>query len=108
MMSGFNRWDVWLAEVKYEDSDEVKERPVLIYNETEVFIVGFKGTSSIRKGDDEYTLIDWKKAGLLHETNFRLSKKLRIEKSKFKRKIGTITKNDRIIIEFRLRYFEGK
>ena len=29
----FFRWDIWIAKVKYEDSEEVKVRPVLIETE---------------------------------------------------------------------------
>ncbi len=101
-MPRFLKWDIWLAKVKFEDSDDVKTRPVLIYNETKAFVISFKGTSSLRTGDDEYTVVDWARAGLEHETNFRLGKTISIEKDKFVRRIGALTENDRIRLQFRL------
>ena len=41
----FFRWDIWIAKVKYEDSEEVKVRPVLIVNGMERCVLSLKITS---------------------------------------------------------------
>lgn len=60
------KWEVWLANVMYEDQLNLsKNRPVVIYSQTECFILSLKVSSqNPRTYRDDYELKKWKEAGL--------------------------------------------
>ena len=96
------RYDIWQAKVKFEESDEAKERPVLIWN-NQVFLVAYKMTGTDRGDDqDEYRIRYWKVAGLTKPTSVRLRKVLRLEKGDLLYKIGELDKRERLNFEFRI------
>ena len=96
------RYDIWQAKVKFEESDEAKERPVLIWN-NQVFLVAYKMTGTDRGDDqDEYRIRYWKEAGLTKPTSVRLRKVLRLEKGDLLYKIGDLDKRERLNFEFRI------
>lgn len=99
----FKRWEIWWAKVKFEDSEEVKRRPVLIINSNVVAIIAYKMTSTNR-GDKSpnYQVREWKAAGLTKETSIRFDKVLRLNASDFDTKIGELTERDRLLISNRL------
>lgn len=96
------RFDIWQARVRFEDSAEVKERPVLIWNQ-QAFLVAYKLTGTDR-GDhrDEYRIRYWREAGLTKPTSIRLRKVLRLEESDLLYKIGELDKRERLLFEFRI------
>lgn len=96
------RYDIWQAKVKFEESDEAKKRPVLIWN-NQVFLVAYKMTGTDRGDDqDEYRIRYWKEAGLTKPTSVRLRKVLRLEKGDLLYKIGELDKRERLNFEFRI------
>ena len=96
------RYDIWQAKVKFEESDEAKERPVLIWN-NQGFLVAYKMTGTDRGDDqDEYRIRYWKEAGLTKPTSVRLRKVLRLEKGDLLYKIGELDKRERLNFEFRI------
>ena len=96
------RYDIWQAKVKFEESDEAKERPVLIWN-NQVLLVAYKMTGTDRGDDqDEYRIRYWKEAGLTKPTSVRLRKVLRLEKGDLLYKIGELDKRERLNFEFRI------
>ena len=96
------RYDIWQAKVEFEESDEAKERPVLIWN-NQVFLVAYKMTGTDRGDDqDEYRIRYWKEAGLTKPTSVRLRKVLRLEKGDLLYKIGELDKRERLNFEFRI------
>ena len=96
------RYDIWQAKVKFEESDEAKERPFLIWN-NQVFLVAYKMTGTDRGDDqDEYRIRYWKEAGLTKPTSVRLRKVLRLEKGDLLYKIGELDKRERLNFEFRI------
>lgn len=97
-----NRYEIWSAKVKFEDSSEVKERPVLIWND-QTFLIVYKMTGTDR-GDDleEYRIKYWKEAGLTKPTSIRLRKVLKLEKRDLIRKIGELDRRERLAFEFRI------
>lgn len=40
------RYEIWMANVKFEDSPEVKQRPVMIWNDCAYVIVAYKLTGT--------------------------------------------------------------
>lgn len=97
------RWDIYWAYVKYEESDEVKRRPVLIINSTVAAIISFKMTSKDR-GDEppEYEVREWKEAGLPVQTYVRCDKPIRLSERDLDGKIGQLTERDRLLLGLRL------
>lgn len=87
--------------MKFEDTDEIKERPVMIWNDR-AFVMAFKMTSADR-GDnrEEFKLNYWKEAGLEKPTSIRITKILRLENNDFIRRIGRLDSRD--ILRFELR-----
>lgn len=98
----YKRWEIWWAKVKFEDSEEVKRRPVLIID-SNIVAIAFKMTSTDR-GDrpPNYQVREWKEAGLTKETSIRLDKVLRLKPNDFDSKIGELTERDKLIISNRL------
>lgn len=101
-----NKWEVWWARVKFEDSEEVKKRPVIIYDNKVTYIVSFKVTShEVRKNfKGEYEIIKWQKAGLAKPSVVRLSRMLKMLESDFIEKIGDLDDIDIYGIETLVRF----
>lgn len=101
-MAKINKWQVWLAHVKYEDSPTVQERPVLIIGNT-AYVMAYKMTTTDR-GDNEreYQLKDWRGAGLAFQTSVRLQKVLHLEERDLIRQLGELQPIDRLSIELRI------
>ena len=95
----YRKWDVYLANVKYEDIEESKIRPVLILqNGSMVTIDCLKMTSQPpRRG--EYTLQKWKEAGLKKQTVVRISKLLQLDSSQIIKRIGRLDLVDIIALD---------
>ena len=96
-------WEIHWAFVKFEDSDEVKRRPVLIINESRAVIVSLKMTGTDR-GDNirEYRIDEWMEAGLSKPTSVRLDKILYLQKSDLDGKIGELQERDKLRIGLRM------
>lgn len=96
------RYEIWQAKVRFEESDEVKERPVMIWN-NQMFLVAYKMTGTDRGDDqDEYRIRHWEEAGLTKPTSIRLRKVLRLTKEDLLYKIGELDKRERLLFEFRI------
>ena len=89
----YKKWDIWLAKIKFEDSQEIKARPVLIVQGDAVFVLSLKMTSQA-KHSDTYSILEWKKAGLLKPTYIRLSKFMKLQNNDFVHKIGRLSEVD--------------
>ena len=97
----FFRWDIWIAKVKYEDSEEVKVRPVLIVNGMERCVLSLKITSHTPREsfDGEYQVVEWEKAGLIKPSTIRIGKRIILPEEAFIKKIGRLTDIDRTNVE---------
>ena len=97
-----SRYDIWWANVRFEDSEEIKQRPVLIWGEY-AYIVAFKMTSVDRGDDrDEYSIKYWREAGLNKPTSIRIKKVLKLTKTDLVSKIGELDFRDRLMFECRI------
>lgn len=93
-----SQWDIYLANVPFEDVPQSKVRPVLVIDDTAVIIDCIKMTSKPpRRG--EYVLKDWENAGLHKQTAVRISKRLRLEKARLIKQIGKLQLNDIVEIQ---------
>lgn len=89
-------WDVWWAYVKFDDSPEIKRRPVVVLQTGEIVIVALKVTSHEERntyGDIDITY--WKAAGLSKPSTVRASFLLELEHGAFDGKIGELHPLDR-------------
>ena len=87
------KWEIWYARFKYEETNEYKERPVVILENKIVYpiLVSKITTHEPRKNfKGEYKIIEWGKAGLDRESTIRLSQRLRLEEKDFVSKIGKL------------------
>ena len=91
-----NKWELWLARVKFEDSDEIKVRPVIIFDNKVAYIVSFKVTThdARKRFNGEYVIVKWKEAGLTKPSVVRLSRMLKMKESDFLKKIGDLEDTD--------------
>ena len=96
MTSEPQKWEVWLAKVKFEDTNDVKKRPVLVCDVQSSYIISLKMTGQKPRSNyyGEYALNDWQIAGLRKPTTVRCSKKLRLFSSDFIHKIGRCSAKD--------------
>lgn len=83
------KWEIYWAEVQFEDVPQSKKRPVLILDDQGVLVLGLKLTSH-KPRDGEYGLKKWKESGLTKPTTVRVSKKLRLSQTDIKGKIGKL------------------
>ncbi len=103
MSGNIKQWDIWWADVKFEETDEVKRRPVLIVNPQKVFVMALKMTSRNR-GDniEEYRVRDWRSSGLSKPTFIRLRHYLRLQNNEIVSYIGQLSPRDILLIQQRL------
>lgn len=96
-----NQWDVYLADVPFEDLPRTKVRPVIVLEDSVVIVDCLKMTSQPPR-PGEYVLKYWKEAGLLKQTTVRISKRLELKPQAFRKYLGTVHILDRLEIEKRL------
>lgn len=95
------RWDVYIADVPFEDLPRSKVRPVIILEDEVVLIDCLKMTSHPPR-DGEYALQKWQEAGLHKPTTVRISKRLVLPPDAFRKRIGALQPVDIIEIQKRL------
>lgn len=107
-MAEYNRWDIWEADVPFEDKNRSKKRPVVILSEKEAIVLSLKMTSHeprYKKLEGEYELLKWKEAGLIKPTVVQCSKLLRLDKDAITdKKYGRLLAADIIGLTQMLKY----
>lgn len=98
----YNRWDILLADVPFDDQPETKVRPVLVLGE-DVHVLDCLKMTSKPPRPGEYLLRKWSEAGLRKPTVVRIGKRLSLGKCRIRKKIGTLHPADAIEIENRMR-----
>ena len=104
MITGINivkykKWEIWFAKVKFEDSDEIKKRPVLILGEKNGFILSLKITTHTSRDSSDYALKYWAKAGLEKESVVMTSRVLLLNDDDLIRCFGRISEYDMLQIQ---------
>lgn len=102
MRTTLKKYDIWLAKVFFEDSEDYKERPVLILNNTVVLISAYKITSKGKTGAIQSPIKQWKEAGLDKESYIVYEKALRLERTMLIRKLGRLQIADIYALEMKL------
>ncbi len=92
------RWEVYLADVPFEEQADSKVRPVLLLGACAAVIDCLKMTGqSPRPG--EYVLQKWEEAGLRKPTTVRISKRLALPENRLRRRLGMLQPVDIMEIE---------
>jgi len=93
------KWEVWFAKVKFEDSDEIKKRPVLILGEKNGFAISLKITTHTPRYYSDYLLKHWTRAGLDKESVVMTSKTLLLNDDDLVQCFGRISEYDMLQIQ---------
>ncbi len=91
-MSKPERWEVWFASVRFEDSPDRKQRPVVIISPGVAYYLSLKLTTHAPREwcNGEYALQKWSEAGLARPSTVRASKVLQLVDSDFSHKLGRL------------------
>jgi len=113
-----NKWDIWVADFRYEDQPEQsKRRPVLLLDVSadgsDVLLAKITTVTDERrmrknKVWGEYELLDYEKAKLDKPSIVRLSKTIVIPPDKLEYKIGRLQARDVLNIQKLLKQYKGK
>ena len=98
-MEQFKPWDIWLANVKFEDINQSKIRPVVILEVSKNIIKAIKLTSKLPRYKRDYALKFWEDAGLKKPTTAKTEKFIPLHVKKTIFKIGTLHSFDKTKIE---------
>lgn len=93
-----NLWEVWYADFPYEDdASKSSDRPVIVLSIVPLCILSVKVTKHPKRDSDEFDteIVDWQQAGLAYPSVARLSKTITLDPSKFRRKIGELSDDDK-------------
>lgn len=84
-------WEVWFAAVRFEDSPQIKNRPVVVTSSEAVCVMALKVTSHVPRNEwGEYALQHWQAAGLNKPSTVRIGKRLRLQQSDMVHRIGKL------------------
>lgn len=94
------QWELWYADFPFEDTNDSKDRPVIVLSVQPLCVLSIKVTSHNVRESDKYDvpIEHWAEAGLLHESVARISKTMSLDSDKFRRKIGDLHPDDIRII----------
>lgn len=95
------KWDIYFANVPFEDLPESKLRPVIILDDSVAVVDCLKLTGRAPR-PGEYVIQKWAEAGLHKPTTVRLSKRLSLDKAELRFRIGSLQPIDIFEIEKRL------
>ncbi|MCK9314288.1 MAG: type II toxin-antitoxin system PemK/MazF family toxin [Methanocorpusculum sp.] len=90
MMMKPNKWDIWLASIKFEEKPDIKNRPVLVIAPDMAYYVSLKITTHEPRNvySNEHRIVKWEEAGLNKPSTIRASKVLHVMERDFVHKIG--------------------
>lgn len=107
-MTKRNRWEIWEADVPFEERQCSKKRPVLILDDEKSIVFSLKMTSHeprYKKLDGEYEIMKWQEAGLERPTVIQCSKLLKLTQDSFTGKqYGRLNATDIIGLQVVLKY----
>ncbi|MDO4389139.1 MAG: type II toxin-antitoxin system PemK/MazF family toxin [Eubacteriales bacterium] len=103
-----NRWDVYWAEVPFEeDPSQRKTRPVIIAQDRTVYVLTLRVTSHDPRENDpyDYPLQEWKSAGLSRPSVVRIRKMAQLSPEQIGTYIGRLHPVDMVGIQIRMQAY---
>lgn len=94
MMGNFKRWDVCWTKVKYEDTNEFKDRPIVILHGCKDMFYAMKCTTHLPRSRLDYSIAHWKECRLPKPTVVRTSKIIHVPICKVRKKSGRLLFDD--------------
>lgn len=94
------RFSIYWATVKFEDTEEIKMRPILILDDNTSYVLSMPMTSQSPRAD-EYTIKHWAEAGLKKPTTIRTGKRLTVSTKDIREQIGILHEDDILLLRFR-------
>lgn len=89
------RWDIWLAKVYFDGTDEFKYRPVLVIKPEVCYVLSLGITSHLpRDCWGEYVIQYWEESGLTKPSTIRCSKIVELEYDDFEKYLGRLHPSD--------------
>jgi hypothetical protein len=85
-----NIWEVWLADVMFDDGSDMKKRPVIILGEHSSIITAIELTSRAPKYADEFLLSDWRRVGLKNQSTVKTENIVHLYPHSLIHKIGNL------------------
>ena len=95
------KYDIYWADFAFEDTNEVKRRPVVIIENGTVVDIA-KVTKHKPRYKYDLVLLDWEKEGLSTKSTIRLDKRMRVSQDHLKKYIGHLSDKDIQRIEAKL------
>ena len=94
-------WELWYADFKFEESDESKDRPVLVIDIQggTIFVSAMITSHNQRDEWGDVDIADYVSAGLPGPSTIRSGRVLALSLSKFRRRIGKLTDRDKAEFE---------
>ena len=89
-MMQYKAWEIWLVNVKFEDTFVVKRRPVLVVPDGHGSFLMVKMTKTGPRNEYEHRIAEWQASGLSSETTIRTDKFLNPMASDFLHKLGDL------------------
>ena len=89
------KFDIYMADIKFEDTDNAKTRPSIILQESPENIIVIKVTSQKHTKVPQYELQDWVQEGLWKKSYVDLNKVYKIKKDNIKQILGRLTEVDK-------------
>ena len=84
-------WEVWFAAVRFEESPQIKNRPVVVTSSGAIYVMALKVTSHVPRNEwGEYALQHWQAAGLNKPSTVRIGKRLRLQQSDMVHRMGKL------------------
>lgn len=94
-MTAYNFGDIMLVGFPHSDLQGFSKRPAFVlYDAGDQDVLVARITTQEYTTETDYTVIDWKKSGLLAESFVRLAKQATIEKKYVIRKLGTLAETE--------------
>nr|DAW29047.1 MAG TPA: PemK-like protein [Caudoviricetes sp.] len=100
-----NRWDVYWADVPFEDNPtQVKRRPVIIAKDSIVYVLTLKVTTHSPRENDpyDYQLVEWQFANLPSPSVVRIRKLAKLKPDKIHNYIGRLHPVDMLGIQTKM------
>jgi len=86
----YKAWEIWLAQVRFEDSSQIKLRPVLVVPDGHGSFLMVKMTKSEPRSQYEHRITEWQWSGLSYETIIRTGKFLSLGEPDMIHKLGDL------------------
>ena len=97
-----NKYDIYMADVPYRETNDHKLRPVIILNDSAFLVSALPVTSKGKSSDFQYRIIHWEAAGLSVPSYIILQPYRFTDKSMIMERIGRLQPDDIFRLEMRL------